>query len=60
MLVFDVERLQAQIRTMSITESALGRATGKAAKPNWAPSSAEDTFVKRKMQQAESKCRTSA
>jgi len=54
--VFDVERLQAQIRTMSITESALGRATGKAAKPNKAPtSSAEDTFVKRKMQQAESK-----
>ena len=39
---------------MSITDSALGRAAGKPLKPPRAPSSAvEDTFVKRKMKQAE-------
>lgn len=55
--VFDPERLQAQIRAMSLTDSALGRASAvKSQKPNKAPSSsAEDTFVKTKMKQAESK-----
>ena len=53
--VFDPERLQAQIRAMSLTDSALGRAV-KSQKPNKAlSSSAEDTFVKAKMKQAESK-----
>lgn len=53
--VFDQERLQAQIRAMSLTDSALGRAT-KSSKPNKMPSSAaEDTFVKTKMKQAEAK-----
>ncbi len=53
--VFDVERLQAQIRAMSINDSALGRAV-KSQKPNKAPTSAaEDTFVKTKMKQAEAK-----
>jgi hypothetical protein len=54
--VFDPERLQAQIRAMSLTDSALGRAAVKSQKPNKAPSSAaEDTFVKTKMKQAEAK-----
>ena len=55
--VFDQERLQAQIRAMSLTDSALGRATAKPSqKPNKLPSSAaEDTFVKTKMKQAEAK-----
>ena len=55
--VFDAERLQAQIRAMSLTDSALGRASNtKAQKPNKVPSSAvEDTFVKTKMKQAEAK-----
>lgn len=55
--VFDQERLQAQIRAMSLTDSALGRATAKPAqKPSKLPSSAaEDTFVKTKMKQAEAK-----
>ena len=53
--VFDPEKLQAQIRAMSLTDSALGRAV-KASKPNKAPtSSVEDTFVKTKMKQAEAK-----
>ena len=55
--VFD-ERLQSQIRAMSLTDSALGRAStaaGRApAKPARVPSSAvEDTFVKQKIKQAE-------
>lgn len=54
--VFDQERLQAQIRAMSLTDSALGRSTGRAQKPSKLPSSAaEDTFVKTKMKQAEAK-----
>ena len=54
--VFDAERLQAQIRAMSMSDSALGRGTVKTQKPNKAPSSAaEDTFVKTKMKQAEAK-----
>jgi len=53
--VFDLERLQAQIRSMSLTDSALGLAQGKV-KPTKAPSSAaEDTFVKSKMKEAEKK-----
>lgn len=53
--VFDPEKLQAQIRAMSLTDSALGRAV-KSQKPNKAlSSSAEDTFVKSKMKEAESK-----
>ncbi len=53
--VFDPERLQAQIRAMSMTDSALGRSV-KSQKPNKAPSSsADDTFVKTKMKQAEAK-----
>ena len=53
--VFDPERLQAQIRAMSLTDSALGRLV-KPQKPNKAPSSsADDTFVKTKMKQAEAK-----
>jgi hypothetical protein len=53
--VFDPERLQAQIRAMSLTDSALGRQV-KSQKPNKAPtSSVEDTFVKTKMKQAEAK-----
>ncbi len=53
--VFDPERLQAQIRAMSLTDSALGRSV-KAQKPSKAPSSsADDTFVKTKMKQAEAK-----
>lgn len=55
--VFDVERLQAQIRHLGITDSALGRAAqGNKVKPTKAPTSAaEDTFVKSKMKQAEAK-----
>ncbi|MBL8913756.1 MAG: hypothetical protein JNM17_23845 [Archangium sp.] len=55
--VFDVERLQAQIRHLGITDSALGRAAqGNKVKPQKATSSAaEDTFVKSKMKQAEAK-----
>jgi len=56
--VFDPERLQAQIRAMSLTDSALGRAAGnsKVPKQTRLPSSAtEDTFVKTKMKQAEAK-----
>lgn len=54
--VFDTERLQSQIRAMALTDSALGRAAKGAPKPAKLPASAvEDTFVKRKMQQAESK-----
>ncbi len=54
--VFDPERLQAQIRAMSMNDSALGRAAKSTAKPNKAPSSsANDTFVKTKMKQAEAK-----
>jgi hypothetical protein len=54
--VFDAERLQAQIRAMSLTDSALGRAAKPSQKPARAPSSAaEDTFVKTKMKQAEAK-----
>ncbi|MDP1826441.1 MAG: hypothetical protein Q8L48_24445 [Archangium sp.] len=53
--VFDPERLQAQIRALSLTDSALGRVV-KSQKPNKAPSSsAEDTFVKTKMKQAEAR-----
>ncbi len=53
--VFDPERLQAQIRAMSMTDSALGRSV-KSQKPSKAPSSsADDTFVKTKMKQAEAK-----
>ena len=53
--IFDPEKLQAQIRALSLTDSALGRAV-KASKPNKAPtSSVEDTFVKTKMKQAEAK-----
>lgn len=53
--VFDPQKLQAQIRAMSLTDSALGRAV-KASKPNKAPtSSVEDTFVKTKMKEAEAK-----
>jgi hypothetical protein len=56
---FDAERLQAQFRHLSLTDSALGRAAaqskaGQKVAPK--PSSAvEDTFVKRKMKQAEDK-----
>lgn len=50
---FDLERLQAQIRAMSITDSALGRAAKGTPKPAKQP--VEDTFVKAKMKQAESK-----
>lgn len=56
--VFDAEKLQAQFRAMSITDSALGRGatTGKPARPpKLPPSAAEDTFVKTKMKEAESK-----
>lgn len=54
--VFDPERLQAQIRALSLTDSALGRANKPAARPGKVPSSAaEDTFVKTKMKQAEAK-----
>lgn len=54
--VFDPERLQAQIRALSLTDSALGRASKSAARPSKLPSSsAEDTFVKTKMKQAEAK-----
>lgn len=54
--VFDPERLQAQIRAMSMTDSALGRGVKAAQRPNKATSSsAEDTFVKTKMKQAEAK-----
>jgi hypothetical protein len=54
--VFDAERLQAQIRAMSMTDSALGRAALKPTKQSKAPTSAvEDTFVKTKMKQAEAK-----
>ena len=53
--VFDAERLQAQIRALSMTDSALGRAA-KAQKPLKSPTSAaEDTFVKARMKQAEAK-----
>lgn len=53
--VFDPERLQAQIRAMSMTDSALGRSM-KPGKPGRAPASADDdTFVKTKMKQAEAK-----
>jgi hypothetical protein len=53
--VFDPERLQAQIRAMSLTDSALGRVM-KPQKQTKAPtSSADDTFVKTKMKQAEAK-----
>lgn len=56
---FDAERLQAQFRHLSLTDSALGRAaaaTKAGARPAPKPSSAvEDTFVKRKMKQAEAK-----
>lgn len=56
---FDAERLQAQFRHLSLTDSALGRAAaqskaGQKVAPK--PSSAvDDTFVKRKMKQAEDK-----
>ncbi|MGV3624771.1 MAG: hypothetical protein ACO1OB_28385 [Archangium sp.] len=56
--VFDAERLQAQFRAMSITDSALGRGatTAKPVRPPKLPASAaEDTFVKSKMKEAESK-----
>lgn len=56
--VFDAEKLQAQFRAMSITDSALGRGatTGKPVRPPKLPASAaEDTFVKTKMKEAESK-----
>jgi hypothetical protein len=55
--VFDMERLQAQIRHLGITDSALGRAAqGNKVKPARVPASAaEDTFVKSKMKQAEAK-----
>ncbi len=55
--VFDPERLQAQIRAMSMNDSALGRANQtRSLKPNKLPSSAtEDTFVRTKMKQAEAK-----
>lgn len=55
--VFDVERLQAQIRHLGITDSALGRAAqGNKVKPQKSTTSAaEDTFVKSKMKQAEAK-----
>ena len=56
--VFDPEKLQAQIRSLSLTDSALGRAaaSGKPVRaPKLPPSAAEDTFVKTKMKQAESK-----
>ena len=54
--VFDPERLQAQIRAMSMNDSALGRAAKGPQKPNKAlSSSANDTFVKTKMKQAEAK-----
>jgi hypothetical protein len=54
--VFDAERLQAQIRSMSMHDSALGRAALKPGKPSKSPTSAvEDTFVKTKMKQAEAK-----
>lgn len=53
--VFDPQRLQAQIRAMSMTDSALGRSM-KPGKPGRAPASAaDDTFVKTKMKQAEAK-----
>lgn len=56
---FDPERLQAQFRHLSLTDSALGRAaaaTKAGVRPPPKPSSAvEDTFVKRKMKQAEAK-----
>jgi hypothetical protein len=53
---FDAEKLQAQIRAMSITDSALGRAAKGTPKAPKVPASAvEDTFVKAKMKQAESK-----
>lgn len=53
--VFDAEKLQRQIRTLSLTDSALGRSR-QAARP--APKAAasagpEDTFTKKKMRQAE-------
>jgi hypothetical protein len=55
--VFDMERLQAQIRHLGITDSALGRAVqGNKVKPTRSTSSAaEDTFVKSKMKEAEAK-----
>lgn len=54
--VFDSERIQSQIRAMSMTDSALGRSNGAVGKtrPSKPPTSAvEDTFVKQKMKQAE-------
>jgi len=54
--VFDAERLQAQIRAMSMSDSALGRSM-KPQKPNprTTTSAVEDTFVKAKMKQAEAR-----
>ncbi len=53
---FDPEKLQAQFRAMSLTDSALGHAGAKPARPSKTPqSAAEDTFVKTKMKEAESK-----
>lgn len=53
---FEQERLQAQIRARSITDSALGRAAKGAPKAaKLPPTAVEDTFVKTKMKQAESK-----
>ncbi|MFT3713420.1 MAG: hypothetical protein QM817_37665 [Archangium sp.] len=55
--VFDMERLQAQIRHLGITDSALGRAAqgNKVKPPKSTTTAAEDTFVKSKMKQAEAK-----
>jgi hypothetical protein len=53
--VFDAEKLQRQIRAMSLTDSALGRAA-QAQRPVPRASAAaapEDTFTKKKMRQAE-------
>ena len=53
--VFDVERLQAQIRSLSLTDSALGRTPGKVRPSKTPTTAAEDTFVKSKMKEAEAK-----
>jgi hypothetical protein len=54
--VFDAERLQAQIRAMSITDSALGRSMKpQKTNPRTTTTAVEDTFVKTKMKQAEAK-----
>ncbi len=52
--VFDAEKLQRQIRAMSLTDSAHGHTRKPVSRPVPSASpSAEDTFTKKKMRQAE-------